>query len=276
MIFLGVDAAWGDINETGVLAVDDRGLIVDAGWATGLSDTVAWVSDHAEADTLVFVDAPLVVTNETGQRRCEKQVGQRYGRWKVSANSTNLKSPRLGGVALRKALEAKGFRYDDGIDGPPQSGRAISECYPYTAIVGYESFGYEERPQYKRAPKGMGIAEFGPIRAQACDRLISRVATLSQADPPLDLRSHDVSRKLLDERSPIDSRAYKHREDLLDAAICAWTAALWYQHGFEKCQVLGSDDPGILRPAATIIAPARPSQRAPATGRNPRNSVKGV
>ena len=101
---------------------------------------------------------------------------QRYGKWKVSANSTNLDSPRLGGVALRQALEERGFRYDDGIDGPPESGRVVSECYPYTTIVGYEPFGYDERPLYKRSPKRMRVAEFRPIRAQACDDLIGRTA----------------------------------------------------------------------------------------------------
>jgi hypothetical protein len=48
----------------------------------------------------MFVDASLVVRNAGGQRRCETQVGQRYGYAKVSANSTNLASPRLAGVRL--------------------------------------------------------------------------------------------------------------------------------------------------------------------------------
>ena len=42
-----------------------------------------------------FVNAPLVVRNTVGQRLCETQVGRRYGKWKVSANSTSLQSPRL-------------------------------------------------------------------------------------------------------------------------------------------------------------------------------------
>jgi len=110
----------------------------------------------------VFVDAPLIVTNEDKQRLCEKHVGQRYWKAKVSANSTNINSRHLGGVALRKALQQAGFVYDDGLDGPPQSGRVVSECFPYTTIVGYEPFGYDERPRYKRAPKKMRTAEFKP------------------------------------------------------------------------------------------------------------------
>ncbi len=180
----------------------------------------------------------------------------------MAANSTNLGSRRLGGVALLAALEEEGFRYDDGLDGPLSSGRIVSECYPYTTIVGYEPFGYDLRPLYKRKPKSMRTAEFKPVRAAACDELIRRIAALADADPPLDLRWHEVTRKLLEEPSPLDNRAYKHREDLIDAALCAWTASLWHRHGLESCQVLGAV-PNVERPAATIIAPARPEQREP-------------
>jgi len=75
----------------------------------------------------------------------------------------------------------------------------------------------------------------------------------------LDLASHDVTATLIQEPSPIDEDEYKHREDLIDAVLCAWTGRLWLAHGLERCQVLGLGDP--LTPLATIIAPARPAQR---------------
>ena len=101
---------------------------------------------------------------------------------------------------------------------------------------------------------------FKPLRARVCDDLIARVARLATVDPPLDLRSHENTRALVDQPSPLDDRAYKHREDLLDAALAAWTAALWWRYGTAACQVLGAQ-PGVARPAATIIAPAKPDQR---------------
>jgi hypothetical protein len=141
----------------------------------------------------------------------------------------------------------------------------VSECYPYTALVGASEFGYtQERPLYKRKPRGMRIADFRPIRAQACDDLIARLAGLRRADPPLDLASHPVTRQLLTEKSPSTEREYKHREDLIDAAICAWTAALWHGHGGKRCQVLGPEPSAAgAGSEATIIAPARPDQRRP-------------
>jgi predicted RNase H-like nuclease len=267
--FLGIDLAWGEGSatkraaDTGVAALDGGGSVVAAGWTCGIVETLDWVEQNAAADALLFVDAPLVVDNERGQRLCERQTGQRYGRWKVSANTTNLGSPRLGGVALRDELETRGWRYSDGRGGPPVSGRVVSECYPYTTLVGVAELGYErERPRYKRPPKGMPAATWRPLRAAACDELIRRVAALLDADPPLDLRPHPETFRLLREPSPLDQRAYKRREDLLDAVISAWTAAFWSQHGHLRCQVLGVPPDGAPAdvPLATIIAPARTEQ----------------
>jgi predicted RNase H-like nuclease len=205
--FLGVDLAWGEgsedrpANYSGVVALEPSGEILEAGWTVGLYETQAWIERHASADTLLFVDAPLVISNLTRQRLADKQVGQRYGRWWVSANSVNLGSPRQAGVRLRERLEAAGWSYGDGRDGPPRGGRWLSECYPYATIVGAEELGYEDRrPAYKRKPKRMRTAEFLPIRNAACDELICRVAGLASADPPIDLISHPVTRALVAEQ----------------------------------------------------------------------------
>jgi predicted RNase H-like nuclease len=268
MRFVGVDLAWADsavANETGVVALDEDGTVVAAGWTAGVAATMAWLEANAGEEAITFIDAPLVVLNERKQRLCEKQVGQRYGRWKVSANSTNRASPHLAGVQLREALEQRGWTYDDGVGGgPPEDGRSFSECYPYTALVGAEEFGYQKaRPLYKRKPRGLSAAHWRPLRAAGCDELITRLDLLREASPRLDLRSHPITAQLVLEPSPVVDVAYKHREDLIDACLAAWTAALWWSGGLERVQVLGVDDPLVdaLGARATIIAPARPEQR---------------
>jgi hypothetical protein len=198
MRFIGVDLAWADsavANETGVVALDDDGTVVAAGWTTGVAATTAWLEANAGEEAIPFIDAPLVVLNETKQRLCEKQVGQRYGRWKVSANSTNRASPRLAGVLLREVLEQRGWAYDDGVGGGrPDADRSFSECYPYTTLVGAEEFGYQqERPLYKRKPRGVSAARWRPLRAAGCDELIKRLDLLREASPPLHLRSHPTT-----------------------------------------------------------------------------------
>ena len=72
---VGIDLAWADKNESGIVMLDPAGNVAAAGWTVGVDATVAWLDNHAPVDALLFVDAPLVVNNETGQRRCEKQVG---------------------------------------------------------------------------------------------------------------------------------------------------------------------------------------------------------
>jgi predicted RNase H-like nuclease len=267
--YLGVDLAWREdrpglpANETGVAVIGPDGRVLDAGWARGVEQTLAWAEAAAGGGrALMFVDAPLVVTNEAGQRPCETQVGQRYGRWKVSANPTNTRSPRLAGVRFLGLAEASGWRYSDGRDGPPAGGCFLSECYPYTTLVGAAELGYDrQRPRYKRQPPRLPAARWRPERAANCDTLISRLVGLAAADPPLRLDSHPVSRLLAEEPSPLGDVAYKHREDLIDALLCAWTASLWARHGLGRCQVLGPPAGTDGGRAATIIAPARPEQR---------------
>ena len=268
MRFLGVDLAWREKSaartaaDTGVVALEPSGEIVAADWTVGIAETVEWIEEHATKDTLLFVDAPLVVENERGQRPCEKQVGQRYGRWKVSANSTNLGTPRLGGVTLRRTLEELGWRYADGREGPARQGCVVSECYPYTTLVGVPELGYElERPTYKRKPRRLRAAEWRPLRASVCDELIQRIASLWRADPPLELASHPQTRLLIEEPSPLADVRYKRREDLLDAVLCAWTAAYWWRHGATRSQVLGITPEADRAALATIIARARSEQR---------------
>lgn len=271
MRVLGVDLAWGQgrpgvpANETGVVAADPDGTIVDAFWTRGVAETAAWIAEWATADAIAMIDAPLVVTNPTGMRECEKEIGRRYGRWKVSANASNLGLPGvLAGVVLTGELAPAGWRCASGHGGPPATGRWLYECFPYLALVGAPQLGYDvERPVYKRKPRHLDPAAFRVLRAANTDEIIRRLAAVD--DPPIRLRSHPVTATLLDEPTPLADRAAKHREDLLDAALCAWTGLLWLHHGLDRCQVLGDggddDRGGGGGPPATVIAPCRPEQR---------------
>jgi predicted RNase H-like nuclease len=197
-----------------------------------------------------------------GQRRCETQAGQGYGRWKASANTTNAHSPRLAGVQFLNLAGLSRWSYSDGRDGPPHRGRFISETYPYATLVGAAELGYgTERPRCKRKPPRLPAAQWRTERAANCDTLIRRLGQLATACPPILLHSHPVTRELAEQPSPASDAAYKHREDLIDALLCAWTASLWARHGFARCQVPGLPDNASDDPAATMIVPARPEQR---------------
>ena len=271
--YLGVDLAWGlgterrAPNETGLAALDDAGRVTDAGWARGVDEVTAWIAERLGPRTLIAVDASLVVTNPTGIRESERQVGQRYGRWKVAANPTNLASAASAGARLLDRLTALGVTYvSDTRTMRARSGPAVFECYPYTTLVGVAEFGYDvERPRYKRLDTSVPPAIARQRRAEAFDELVRRMRTTA-FDPPLDLDAHPLTRDLRDP-SVLHGPTHKHREDLLDGVLCAWTAAFWERHGDERVQVLGGD-PGLpsdpLDAAGrlpALVAPARRSQR---------------
>ncbi|TFC82472.1 DUF429 domain-containing protein [Cryobacterium sp. TmT2-59] len=267
--FLGVDLAWGEgsatkqANESGLACVDENGRVLDAGWARGTDAVVRWIERMWEPGAVLAIDAPLVVDNPSGMRLCERETGSRYGRWHVAANASNLGLPWLAGVAVRRRLEAAGWTYTDGLSAVPPAAASFFECYPYTTLVGAEELGYSDRrPRYKRMGTSLPLGERRTERAIVCDDLIQRMWGLTGATPPLDLGSHPVSDALITTASPLLDTAYKHREDLIDALLCAWTASLWWREGTRRCQVLGARDAVSddgHRP--TIIAPARPEQR---------------
>jgi len=276
---IGVDLAWGvgeRPNETGVCALAADGRIVAAGWTRGVGETVDWILDVAGEHATLFVDAPLLVENPAGQRLCETEVGRRYGRNKVSANPTNLGSTHQAGARLREALQAHGWRYDDGLAGPHRRGRRMYECYPYTTLVGVSEFGYDVRPPYKRRPVNVPLVDWRGQRAATFDGMVERLSALAHANPPIDITSHPTTATLL-EPSPLVDRPYKHREDLLDACIAAWTASLWITHGLSRIQPLGAlDRASGDAPLATIMAPYRAGQESPWIIARQANSSEGI
>ncbi|MBT2500937.1 DUF429 domain-containing protein [Curtobacterium sp. ISL-83] len=271
--YLGVDLAWGlgtptrAPNETGLVALEADGTITDAGWARGVDAVADWIAGHLGPRTLIAVDASLVVTNPTGIREAERQVGQRYGRWKVAANPTNLASAASAGARLLDDLTARGVGYvSDTRAMRERTGPVAFECYPYTTLVGVEELGYDdERPRYKRLDLRVPAPTARARRAEAFDELVRRLRH-TPLDPPLRLDSHPLTADLATP-SGLSGPVHKHREDLLDGALCAWTAAFWERHGDERVQILGGDaslpsdpvDQAGRRPV--IVSPARPEQR---------------
>ena len=169
------------------------------------------------------------------------------------ANSTNLNQgrARLGGVRLLSRLSDLGWTYEDGLVGPPATGLRVSECYPYTALVG--ALGFAPRPAYKRRPKAVPTPDWRTHRAGQFRRIVTALVDVAPTLAPLDITSHDMTAALLD-NPPTNNQDYKHQEDLLDAVLCAWTAQLWLRHGTERCQVLRGQT-SVTGAVASIIAP---------------------
>ena len=263
VIFLGVDLAWGEdsaekpANRSGVVALDKSGSILDAGWTSGVKETFTWINRWASGEVIAFIDAPLVVNNKSGQRDCEREVGKKFGSRLVSANSTNEGSPKRAGIRLREQLESAGWSYDSGRRGLSQTSLRFSECYPYATLVGAKELGFSKRPAYKRKPRSFkSMAEFWPVRIEEWLRIVRALESLRGANPPVDLGSNELTNHLRNAPNAGEAAEYKKQEDLLDAVICAWTAAYWHARP-SQCTILGKDDQHSQSPGreATIIAP---------------------
>jgi predicted RNase H-like nuclease len=271
--FLGIDLAWAEgtaarpARETGLACIDASGRVLDLDTVRGIDAVVAWVDAWGGPGAVAAVDGPLVVANATGSRLAEKEVASRYGRLGISAYPSNQGLPAQGAVALRRRLEDAGWEYDDGSGAARDAdARTMLECYPYTTLVGAPELGFDGmKPRYKRLAPLLPTAERRRARAAEFRLVLDAVAGLAHADPPLDVTTHPRAAALVADGPALVERQHKHLEDLLDGLVCAWTASYWARHGTARSQVLGATDPVVdeLGRRGTIIAPARPHQRAP-------------
>ena len=165
----------------------------------------------------VAIDAPLIIRNASGSRECEKALARVYASRKASCHPANLcLYPDADSLRLARALQSAGFEHAGRVEK-----RWQIECYPHPAII--EIFGLNQRLQYKKGTVG----ERRSGQQDFARRLLSLSASLVL---PLQI---DVSCLHYFSASRIvhlRGRALKHNEDVLDAVICLYIAAL-YQLG---------------------------------------------
>lgn len=228
-VALGIDLSWSDKNRSGCVALDSSGEVVDARLLTTDDELLEWVAEMAAPDASVAVDAPLLVPNETGGRPCESEVGRAYGARKASPYSSSrshlLKNHgRIRGEDLVDRLNRLGF-------GDPWShqDRTVLEVYPHPALV--EAFSLDERLLYKKGKVD--------VRRQGLRNLMALVGCLVNADPPLRGLTIEID-------DAVRGQRLKDIEDLLDAHVCAWLAALWQHHGRSRMRLFGDADSGHI------------------------------
>src|SRR6201987_5088443 len=132
MFFAGVDLAWAGHNPTGVAVVDADGYLASVGAVRDDDKILAALRPYVRSDCLVAFDAPLVVTNRTGQRPAETALNRDFRRFEAGAHPANTAKPEFAdvprGARLAQAL---------GLDMDPRSSatRRAIEVYPHPATV---------------------------------------------------------------------------------------------------------------------------------------------
>jgi predicted RNase H-like nuclease len=237
-VALGVDLAWSESNGSGACALDPDGRVVDERILVTDDEILDWVNDLASESAVVAVDAPLLVPNETGRRPCESELSREYGsRWAATHSSNRQlllnRHGAIRGEDLAGELRRSGFS-----DLWSQTQRTLLEVYPHPAII--EAFGLPHRLAYKKGR----IAE----RRAGLRRLDVLILSLATADPPFIGSPVEIT-------DTMTGPELKSVEDLLDARICAWVAAVWNRYGSAGVRVFGDATSGhIAVPIGSVVA----------------------
>jgi predicted RNase H-like nuclease len=259
--FIGIDLAWSPSNPSGLAALRPgrRGLeVLELATCSSDDEIADFVRGHLAATTIVMVDAPLVIPNQSGMRACDRLVHVRFGARQAGcypANRNNMGRLNGGlprGESLGRRLVDLGFRWPPGpLPRPPvSSGRRQFECYPHPAQV--VLFHLSRSLKYKRKRQGWNEArrEFGRYLG-FMKALRSPAIAFTRAL----LREFDVSRAV--------GKEYKRREDRLDALFCAYLAALVPTGRLEML--------GRPREGSIVV----PRERRNTSGRGARRGVEG-
>jgi len=215
MYFAGVDLAWAGRNPTGVAVVDADGRLVHIGAVRDDADVLAALSPYVSGDCLVAFDAPLVVTNRTGQRPAEAALNRDFRRFEAGAHPANTTKPEFSDVP-RAARLAGAMGLD--MDPLSSAARRAIEVYPHPATV--VLFQLARTLKYKAKP-GRDLAR---LKSELL-LLMDGIEKLAHAAVPLRVASHDdwaeLRRRVVTAQRKSDLR---RAEDPVDAVVCAYVA----------------------------------------------------
>ncbi|MCW1959360.1 MAG: DUF429 domain-containing protein [Mycobacterium sp.] len=210
MHFVGVDLAWGRRSPTGVAVLDGSGALCHVGVAGDDDDVLAQLRPYVAGDCVVAIDAPLVVTNPSGNRPCEAALNRDFRRFDAGTHpaNTGLAWFADGGRGARLCAAL-------GLDLDPRSSspRKALEVYPHAASVAL--FGLDKTLKYKQKQG----REFPELRAELL-RLMDFIEGLDDLAVEFEgwstLRTaiHDATRK----------SQLRRAEDPVDAVLCAYVA----------------------------------------------------
>ncbi|WP_372735168.1 DUF429 domain-containing protein [Nocardioides sp.] len=214
MYYVGVDLAWGERKPTGLAVLDESGHLLHVSAATTDDSIAEALATYVEGECLVAIDAPLIVTNPTGNRPAEAALNKDFARFDAGAHPSNTGKPEFAeqprGARIAARLK---------LDMDPRSGRArrAIEVYPHPATVALFRLG--RTLKYKNKP-GRSLVQ---LRSELLV-LMGLLESLTRADPRL-LVDGEPWQSL---RTTVENAERKSElrvvEDQVDAVVCAYVA----------------------------------------------------
>ncbi|GAB3990850.1 DUF429 domain-containing protein [Nocardioides marmoraquaticus] len=220
MHHVGIDLAWGTRRPTGVAVLDDEGRLLTVTTVRTDAEVLAAVAPYVEGPCTVAVDAPLLVTNPTGNRLAERELNADFARFDAGAHPTNTGKAEFREGSRGGALAAElDLDLDPGLDRPADDRRRALEVYPHAATVALFRLG--RTLKYKQKP-GRDLEQ---LRG-ALLHLMGLLEGLHDAHPPLLLGGRDDPWASL--RRDVEQAERKSQlrvvEDQVDAVVCAYVA----------------------------------------------------
>lgn len=209
--FVGVDLAWGQRSPTGVAVIDASGTLLHVGVAGDDDDVLTQLRPYVAGDCVVAIDAPLVVTNPSGNRPCEAAVNRDFRRFDAGTHPANTGLAWFADGGRGARLCAKlGLE----LDPRSESTRKAFEVYPHAASV--VLFGLEKTLKYKQK-QGRALPE---LRSELL-RLMEFVEALDDLTVTASEDWHALKSAV---REATSKSQLRRAEDPIDAVLCAYIA----------------------------------------------------
>ncbi len=252
---VGLDLAWSPCNLSGVALarVEPEQVAIEwTGLMRSLDDMVERIAElrhgGGRMPITIAVDAPTIVPNREGARAVERELQRRFGARHAGPYPANRR--RLGrynadrprGEELVALLRRRLGAAECGLPPPRHGGLYVMEVFPAAALV--ELFGLERGLRYKKKP-GRSWS--------TCRQELRRLLELLEGlrGPRAWFRQPLV---VGNERGV----AFKRLEDQVDAACCAYLAALAWLGGERRLELVGSLEEGYIVLPRGQGGPARP------------------
>ena len=246
MHFIGVDLAWGVRRPTGLAVLDEDGRLLHVSAARSDDEIVAALEPYVAGDCLVALDAPLIVTNATGNRPAETALNKDFARFDAGAHPINTSKPEFSERPRGARIAAR-----LGLDMNPRSGRRrrAIEVYPHPATVALVHLGRTLKYKNKSG------REVDQLRAELVV-LIGLLEGLTSADPPLLLDNPSWLALRAATENAVRKSELRAVEDQVDAVLCAYIG-LFADRAPERTTTYGDFATGY------IVTPALPDDLRP-------------
>lgn len=274
-VFIGLDLAWSERNPSGCAVICNKRLIAHTGELGDNAEIFRFIDSHLPDGNpaVVGIDAPLRVPNESGSRRCDRELSADWrqfqagalpanrkllGRPRKVADSTQAKSGTKDNLDQEKPVQnavrgeeivkllVKRLRFTEAAPVPKKTeDRIVCEVYPHPAHISL--FNLNLTLKYKSRNKRSYATRWAEM-----ERYQHYLRSLRHHTPELKrtkelLMNTDVRQ--------LSGKNLKQYEDTLDAITCAYIVYYCWFHGPAHTKVYGSI------PQGHIIVPITPEMK---------------